>query len=62
MGGGGVGVNVFLFRGVDEGREGREDPNSTKGDASSVRQRKTILMAFRWRADDGSTFAGLVAL
>ena len=30
---------------------------------SSARQRNTIKMAFRWRADDGPTLnAGLVAL
>ena len=42
---------VFL---VDEGEESRP---------SSARQRNAIKMAFRWRADEGSTLnAGLVAL
>ena len=45
----GGGVDVFFFcvffwgGEVDEGREGREDPNSTKGDASSVRHRNAIF-------------------
>ena len=43
--------------------EGKEDPNTTKSGPSSARQRSGILMAFRWRADDGPTLnAGLVAL
>ena len=42
--------------------EGREDPNSTKSGISSARQRNAILMAFRWRVDDGPPLnAGLVA-
>ena len=43
--------------------EGKEDLNSTKSGPASVRKRKAILMAFRWRVDDGPTLnAGLVAL
>ena len=39
------------------------DPNTTKIRPSSARQRNAIVMAFRWRADDGPTLnAGLVAL
>ena len=43
--------------------EGREDPNTTISGPSSARQRISISMAFRWRADDGPTLnAGLLAL
>ena len=43
--------------------EGREDPNTTISGPSLARQRNAILMAFRWRADDGPTLnAGFVAL
>ena len=45
---------------VDEGREG---PNATKRGSSSARQRNTIYMSFRWRADNGPILnAGLEAL
>ena len=45
---------------VDEGRDGL---NTTESGASLAHQRKTIEMAFGWRADDGPTLnAGLVAL
>ena len=38
------------------------DPNTTISGPSSARQRNAILMAFRWRADDGLTLnAGSVA-
>ena len=43
--------------------EGIEDMNSTINGLASARQRNTIFMAFRCRADDGPTLnAGLVAL
>ena len=42
---------------------GVEDPNTVIKGPSSASQRNAISMAFRWRADDGSTFnAGLKAL
>ena len=40
-----------------------EDTNTAINGPSSARQRNTIEMAFRWRADHGPTLnAGLVAL
>ena len=49
---------IFYF--VDRGIE---DPNTAINGPSTARQRNTIEMAFRWRADDGPTLcAGLVAL
>ena len=43
--------------------EGREEPNSAKSGTSSAHQQNAILMAFRWRADNGPTLnVGLVAL
>ena len=43
--------------------KGIENPNITINGPSSARQRNAIKMAFRWRADDGTTLnAGLVAL
>ena len=45
-------VSFATFFLVDEGRE---DPNTTISGPSSARQRNAILMAFRWRADDGPT-------
>ena len=36
--------------------------NSTKGGPLSVHQQNVILMSFHWRANDGPTFAGSVAL
>ena len=42
--------------------EGWEDPNTTISGPLSARKRNAIEMAFRWRADDGSTLnAGMVA-
>ena len=56
---GGPTLTTFFFL-VDEGWE---DPNTTICGPISARQRNAILMAFRWRADDGPTLnAGLVAL
>ena len=53
-------VQLWHFFLVDEGRE---DPNTTISGPWSARQRNAILMAFRWRADDGPTLnSGLVAL
>ena len=50
-------MTIFL---VDEGERGSK---STKSGPSSARQRNAIIMAFRWRADDGPTLnAGLLAL
>ena len=58
---GGPTLTTFFF--VFLVAEGKEDPNTTKSGPSSARQRSAILMAFRWRADDGPTLnAGLVAL
>ena len=49
-------IFYFVYRGI-------EDPNTAINGPSSVRQRNAIGMAFRWRADDGTTLnAGLVAL
>ena len=49
--------NFFLFD------EGKNDTNTTFSGPSTTRQRNAILMAFRWRADDGTTLnAGLVIL
>ena len=49
----------FLFL-VDERIK---DPNTAINGPSSARQRNAIEMAFRWRADGGSTLnAGFVAL
>ena len=45
------GPNIFFDK-------GKEDPNSTKSGPSSARQRNAILMAFRWRTDDGVSLAG----
>ena len=43
--------------------EGRKDPNTPISGPSTARQGNAILMAFRWRANDGPTLnAGLVAL
>ena len=43
--------------------KGIEDTNTAINGPSWARQRNTIEMAFRWRADDGLTLnAGLVAL
>ena len=43
--------------------EGIEDPNINISGPSSARQQNAILMALRWRADDGPTLnAGFVAL
>ena len=40
-----------------------EDPKTALIGPASARQRNAIEMAFRWRADDGSTLnAGLVTL
>ena len=36
--------------------DGREDPNTTLSGSSLSLQRNTILMAFRWRADDRQTW------
>ena len=48
------GSRKFFF--VDEGRD------TTISGPSSARQRNAILMAFRWRANDGQTLnAGLIA-
>ena len=41
---------VFFLLQVDEGRVG---PNTTISGPSSARQQNAILMAFRWRGDDG---------
>ena len=41
--------------------EGIEDPNTTKSDSLSARQRSAIVMKFRWRVNNDPTFAGLVA-
>ena len=43
---------LFVFL-VDEGKE---DPYATISGQSSIHQRNTIPMAFRWRAYDGHTF------
>ena len=41
----------------------REDPNTNINGLLSAQLRKAILMAFRWRANDGPTLnAGLAAL
>ena len=43
--------------------EGIMDPNTAINGPSSARQRNAIVMAFRWRADDGPTLnAGFVVL
>ena len=43
--------------------EFREDPNTNISGPSSAQLQNAILMAFRWRADDGPTLnAGLAAL
>ena len=42
----------FLFFVVVVG-EVREDPNYTKSGPSSARHRNAILIAFRWRVDNG---------
>ena len=56
---GGPTFTTFFFQ-FDEGRKG---PNTSNSGQSTARQRNAILMAFRWRADDGQTVnAGLVAL
>ena len=55
---------VFFFQlmGVGGGG-GIEDPNTAINGPSSARQQNAISMAFRWRADAGTTLnAGLVAL
>ena len=52
-------LTTFFFL-VDEGRK---DPDTTIRGQSSARRRNAILMAFRRRADDGTTWnSGLVAL
>ena len=53
---GGLTLTIFFY-------EGRKDPNTTINGLSSARRQNAILMAFRWRADDGLTLdSGLVAL
>ena len=61
-GGGGGGCNFdFPFKLTRV--ETREDPNTTISGPSLARQRPAICMAFRWRANDGTTLkAVLVAL
>ena len=55
--------NVFFFFFFFFFNEGWEDPNATISGPLSALQRNAIYMAFRWRADDGSTlYAGSVAL
>ena len=55
---GGQTLTFFLL--IDKGRE---DPNTTISGTSSALQRNAIIMAFRWRTDDGPILnAGLVAL
>ena len=50
--------NFFLMK-----RERIRNSTKCKRGLSMARQRNTILMVFRWRADDGPTLnAGLVAL
>ena len=45
------------------GGGGIEDPNTAINGPSSARQQNAISIAFRWRADAGTTLnAGLVAL
>ena len=54
---GGPNLKTFFFD------KGIEDTTIALNGPSSARQRNAIEMAFRWRADDGSTlYAGLVAL
>ena len=59
-GGSNFDVFFFVFFKFDEGRK---DQNTTISGPPLARQQNTILMAFRWRANDGHTLnAGLVAL
>ena len=59
----GVQLNFDVFLCFLVVYEGREDPNANISGPSSARQRNAILMAFRWRADDGLTLnSGFVAL
>ena len=54
---GGPTLKTFFFLlQVDEGRVG---PNTTISGPSSARQQNAILMAFRWRGDDGSNGVSL---
>ena len=58
-GGGGPTLTSFKSTRV----ETREDLNTTISGPSSARQRSTIYLAFRWRADDAPTLkAGFVIL
>ena len=60
---GGLTLTSFFFFFFFFFYEGRKDPNTTISGLSSARRQNAILMAFRWRADDGLTLdAGLVAL
>ena len=63
------GSRMFCHRGsnFDKGfflvDEGREDQNTTISGLSLTRQRNTILMVFRWHADNDPTLnAGLEVL